>query len=296
MDTIRESRADRIFGLVNGAFLFCILIMILYPLLFILSSSFSSTSAVVSGKVWLFPVEFTFEGYTSVFNNDNIMTGFANSLFYVVAGTTLNVFLTILAGYPLSRDDFYGRQFFMLIFVITMLFDGGLIPRYILVKDLGLLNTRWSLILPTGLAVFLVFVTRTFFKSTIPKELLEASQMDGCNNFKYLWKVVIPVSAPIIAVLTLFYAIGHWNQFFNALIYLRDRNLFPLQLILNQILVRNEIDATMLEDIELLQKLEGMRELLKYSLIVVASAPALILYPFVQKHFVKGVMLGSLKG
>jgi putative aldouronate transport system permease protein len=293
---VRDSTGDRIFNWMNTLGLVVLLIVIVYPLIYILSSSFSSTEAVISGKVWLWPVQPTLEGYTAVFRNPLIITGFANSLFYMVVGTTLNVVMTILAAYPLSRKDFAGRNFYMLLIVFTMMFDGGLIPRYILVKDLGMLDTRWSLIIPAALGVFQVIIARTFFKMSLPEELLEAAQIDGCNDFRYLWRIVIPLSAPIIAVISLFYAVGHWNQFFNALIYLKSSQLFPLQIILNTILVQNTVDMTMFGDITEIAKREGLRELLKYSLIVISIAPMLLIYPFVQKHFVKGVMIGSLKG
>jgi putative aldouronate transport system permease protein len=244
--------------------------------------------------VWLWPVGFSLEGYKAVFRHDLIMTGFMNSLIYMVIGTAVNVFLTILAAYPLSRKDIFGGGFLMLLLVFTMLFDGGLIPRYLLVKDLGLLNTRWALIIPTALTVWNVIITRTYFKVSIPHEMLEAAQIDGCNDFRFLVKIVIPLSLPIIAVISLFYAVGHWNQFFNALIFLSDQKLFPLQLVLNHILIQNQVSLDMLDADEMVKR-EALVQLLKYSLIVVASAPVLAIYPFVQKYFVKGVMLGSLK-
>ena len=217
-------------------------------------------------------------------------------MFYMIVGTTVNVILTILAAYPLSRRDFYGRGIFMFLFVFTMMFNGGLIPNYLLVQDLGLLNSRWALIIPNALSVFNVIITMSFFKSTIPNELLESAQLDGCNDFKFLFKIVLPLSAPIIAVISLFYAVGHWNSYFGALIYLRDASLFPLQLILRDILVQNSVDPSMMGDATQLANKIGLQQLLKYSLIVVSSLPVLIAYPFVQRFFVKGVMIGSLKG
>ncbi|KKI90887.1 sugar ABC transporter permease [Bacillus sp. SA1-12] len=293
--SIKETKKDRIFTISNYTFLSILLVMFLYPLVYIVSASFSSTEAVTAGKVWLWPVDFSIEGYQAVFNYKFIWTGYANSLFYMIVGTLINITLTILAAYPLSRKDFYGKNLFMMLFLFTMLFSGGLIPNYLIVKELGLLDTRWAMIIPNAMSVFNVIITRTFFKSTIPDELLEAAKMDGCSDFRFLRSVVLPLSGPIIAVMALFYAVGHWNAFFNALIYLRDQNLFPLQLILNNILVQNEIDPTMMGNLEEEAGRAGIRELLKYSLIVVASIPVLIIYPFVQKHFVKGVMIGSLK-
>lgn len=292
---IRDTKIDRVFTTINYIILSFLLVIFLYPLIFIVSSSFSSTDAVVAGRVWLWPVDFSLEGYKAVFAYKQIWTGYGNSLFYMIVGTAINITLTILAAYPLSRKDFYGRNFFMFLFLFTMLFSGGLIPNYLLVKELGMLNTRWAMMIPNAMSVFNVIITRTYFKMTIPDELHEASKMDGCSDFRFLRSVVLPLSGPIIAVMGLFYAVGHWNAFFNALIYLRDQQLFPLQLILNNILVQNEVDPEMFMDIESQAAIAGLRELLKYSLIVVASIPVLVIYPFVQKHFVKGVMIGSLK-
>ncbi|UVI28456.1 carbohydrate ABC transporter permease [Paenibacillus spongiae] len=292
---IKESRGDRLFTIINYSVLSLLLATVLFPLLHVLSASFSSPQAIISGRVWLFPVDFSLEGYKTVFNYGLVWSGYANSLFYAVVGTTINVILTIMAAYPLSRKDFMGRQFFMFLFVFTMLFNGGLIPTYLLVKQLGMLDTRWAMIIPGALAVFNVIITRTYFRTTISDELLEAAQIDGCRNLRFLWKIVVPLSGPIIAVMALFYAVGHWNSYFGALIYLRDQGLYPLQLILKNLLVQNEFDPTMMGDVEQMAQKAYLTQLLKYSLIVVASLPVLIIYPFVQKHFVKGVMIGSLK-
>ncbi|MCJ8008238.1 carbohydrate ABC transporter permease [Lederbergia wuyishanensis] len=294
-NTIKDTGRDRVFTILNYVMLSFLLLIFVYPLIYIVSSSFSSTDAVLAGEVWLWPVDFSLEGYKAVFKYKQIWTGYGNSLFYMVVGTSINVTLTILAAYPLSRKEFYGRNFFMFLFLFTMLFSGGLIPNYLLVKELGMLDTRWAMMIPNAMSVFNVIITRTYFKMTIPDELVEAAKIDGCSDFRFLRSVVVPLSGPIIAVMSLFYAVGHWNAFFNALIYLRDPDLFPLQLILNNILVQNEIDPEVFIDIEKQASMSGLRELLKYSLIVVASLPVLVIYPFVQKHFVKGVMIGSVK-
>lgn len=293
---IKDSNDDRLFNFVNYSFLGIAFIVILYPLIYIVSASFSSSSAVTSGQVWLWPVGFNLEGYTAVFKHRLIMSSFGNSFYYMIVGTIFNVILTLLAAYPLSRKDFFGRRFFMLLCIFAMMFDGGLIPKYLLVKDLGILDTRWALIVPGALSIWNVILTRTYFKTTIPDELLEAAQMDGCSDFRFLFRMVLPLSTPIIAVISLFYAVGHWNQFFNALLYLKSPHLFPLQLVLNDILVQNKVDMTMVSDVADLAAKDQLRELLKYSLIVVASVPVLAIYPFVQRFFVKGVMVGSLKG
>jgi len=293
---IRENRSDRLFTAVNYIVLSLFLITILYPLVYVVSASISSSDAVISGEVWLWPVRPTLEGYTTVFKHRLIWSGFMNSIYYTAAGTAINVVLTILAAYPLSRKDFYGKNVFMFLFVFTMMFSGGLIPTYLVVKDLGMLNTVWAMLLPGALGVWNMIITRTYFQTTIPDELLEASQLDGCTDFQFIWKIVLPLSGPIIAVITLFYAVGHWNSYFSALIYLKDQSLYPLQLVLRDILVQNDVDMNMLMDVAEMAKREGLRELLKYSLIVVATVPLLVVYPFVQKYFVKGIMIGSLKG
>lgn len=294
--TIRESGSDRAFTIINYVILSIVLLIILYPLIYVVSASFSSSYAVLSGKVWLWPVEPSLDGYKAVFKNKNILTGFQNTLFYTIAGTLINVIMTILAAYPLSRRDFHGRNVFMLIFVFTMMFSGGLIPTYFVVKELHMIDTVWAMLIPTALSVWNVIIMRTYFQTTIPHELLEASQMDGCNDFRFLRSIVLPLSGPILAVIALFYAVGHWNQYFNAMIYLKDPGLYPLQLILRDILVQNEVKIDMLGDVKTAAARQGLRELLKYSLIVVSSVPLLIVYPFVQKFFVKGVMIGSIKG
>ena len=294
--SIKEAAEDRWFNVLNYTVLTLFFLIVLYPLVYIVSASFSSTNAVVSGRVWLWPVEPGLKGYAAVFEYKAIWTGFGNSIFYTVAGTLLNVVLTIIAAYPLSRRDFIGRQWIMFVFVFTIMFSGGIIPNYLLVKSLGLLDTRWALILPSALSVFNVIITRTYFQTNIPQEMLEAAQVDGCSDWKFLCKIVLPLSGPIVAVLMLFYAVGHWNSYFNALLYLKDRSLYPLQLVLRSILIQNQIDPSMVTSEEDLVARQGLADLLKYSLIVVATAPMLVIYPFVQKHFVKGVMIGSIKG
>jgi len=295
VSAIRDTRSDRVFVVCNYLALGLFLAAVLYPLIYIVSASLSDPVAVSSGEVWLWPVGLNTEGYNAIFDYGSIVSGFLNSVFYATVGTSINVALTLLAAYPLSRRDLYGRNGFMFLFVFTMLFSGGLIPTYLVVDALGLINTRWALILPTAMAVWNVIITRTFFQVTIPHELLEAARIDGCDDFRFFWRVVLPLSKPVIAVNALFYAVGHWNQFFNALIYLSDASLYPLQLVLREILVLNTLDPAQLDSAELLRRQE-LRELLKYSLIVIASIPPLLAYPFVQKHFVRGVMIGSLKG
>jgi multiple sugar transport system permease protein/putative aldouronate transport system permease protein len=295
---IKDSLSEKAFYWMNGSFLLIVLLVVIYPLLYIVSSSFSSTRAVISGRVWLWPVEPSLAGYSAVFNNKDILTGYVNTFLYTTAGTALNVIMTVAAAYPLSRRDFKARHLIMLLFVFTMFFSGGLVPSYLLIRNLGLINKRAVMIIPVAMGVWNVIITRTFFESTIPAEMLEAAQIDGCSDIKFILRIVLPLSSAILAVISLFYAVGHWNAFFSALLYLSERKLWPLQVFLREILILNTIDITVLESASLkeIETREGLKELLKYSLIVVASVPVLCLYPFVQRYFVKGVMIGSIKG
>ncbi len=293
---IRESRVDAIFMLINNAILLFIFLAVLYPLVYVFSASFSDPNAVAAGQVWLWPVKITPKAYVRIFEFSRIWTGYANSIFYATVGTFVNVVMTILAAYPLSRKDLFGKNFLLFLFVFSMMFSGGLIPLYITVKQLGLYDTRWALIIPQALSVWNMIIAITYFRTSLPQELLEAAQLDGCNDFQYLWNIVLPLSSPIIAVLSLFYAVGHWNQFFFALIFLANKDLFPLQLILRDILIANTIDPNLLEDAKTMAAKAGLRDLLKFALIIVASGPVLLIYPFVQKYFVKGLMIGAVKG
>lgn len=287
--------SDQILEIVLKVVLTLLGVVCAYPLIYILSSSFSSTEAVMSGKVWLFPVEFNLDGYRAVWKNESVWIGYRNTLFYMVSGTLLNLVMTFLAAYPLSRSDMPGQGPIMMLFTFTMIFGGGMIPGYILIKNLGMLNTVWSMIIPGAISVTNMIIARTFIISTIPKEMLEAAQIDGCSDIQYLLKMVLPLSGSITAVLTLYYAIGHWNAYMNAFMYLFDENLFPLQVFLREILISSKIEAEMVTD-EFGNQQLGMSELLKYSLIVVSTVPIMLMYPFIQKHFVKGVMIGAIKG
>jgi putative aldouronate transport system permease protein len=295
---IKQCRQDKIFNIINYLLLIIFFLIIMYPLIFIISCSFSSGQALMTGQVKLLPVEPSLLCYKTVFTYTPIWIGYANSLFYMVVGTCVNVVLTICAAYPLSRKELKGKKFLNWYFLFTMLFNGGLVPNYMLVKNLGLLNSRWAIILTGALSVYNVIVARSFFKQTIPEELLEAAKIDGCSYFKFITNVVIPLSKPIIAVISLWVAIGIWNSYFAPLIYLNDSSLQPLQLVLrNILLISTQVDFTKsASNPELMQNAKYLGELLKYGSIVVASLPLMILYPFVQKYFVKGVMIGSLKG
>jgi putative aldouronate transport system permease protein len=292
---IRESFGDRLFLTGIYTILTVILLVVLYPLIYIVSSSFSDPMAVSSGRVWLWPVDFTWQGYKAVLSSPQILTGYWNSLIYSLFGTLISVTLTVVFAYPLSRRTFYGRNVIMFFITFTMLFSGGLIPTYLVVKALGLLDTRWSLLIPGAIAVWQVIITKTFFQLSIPDERVEASEMDGCSDLRFMWSVVIPLSKPIIAVLCLMYAVGQWNAYFDALIYLKSQSLYPLQLVLRSILILNDSQTSNISTDELLRR-QYIADLMKYSLIVVASLPVLIIYPFIQRHFTQGMLIGSVKG
>jgi putative aldouronate transport system permease protein len=293
---IRESIGDRAFSLAANLLLALALAVVLFPMIYIVSASFSDPRAVVSGRVWLYPVNPSLIAYQTVFHNRQILSGYANSLAYTVAGTMVSLVLTVLGAFPLSRKEFYGRKLFMGIFLFTMLFSGGLIPSYLVVKGLGLIDSRLAIILPNAMGIWNVLITRTYFQSTIPDEMYEAAELDGCGDLRFLGAILVPLSGPIIAVMTLYYAVGLWNSYFDALIYLKSSALYPLQIVLRNILIMNQMDASMVSDVSDLARRQGLSEGLKYALIVVASAPLLVVYPFVQKYFIKGVMIGSLKG
>lgn len=293
---IRQNAGDRVFNAAIYLVLTAVLLIVAYPLICVLSASFSSPYAVSTGKVALWPVDVSLEGYAAVFKTNGIVRGYLNTILYTVLGTFISVAVTMLAAYPLSRRDLPGRNFFMFVFSFTMIFSGGMIPMYIQVRDLGMINTIWAIVLVGSLSVYNMIITRTFIQSSIPAEILEAAHIDGCSDAKYFFTMVLPLSKPVIAVITLFYAVGQWNSFFSAFLYLQDADLFPLQIVLRQILLANTIDAATINDPELAIAKQGMAELLKYSLIVVSTVPVLCVYPFVQKYFVAGVMIGSIKG
>lgn len=290
------SRNDKIFYVITYTCLTLFFIMVLYPCIYVLSASFSSGKAVQAGKVILFPVEFTLEGYKTVFNTQNIWIGFRNSVLYTVFGTCLNIFLTLCAAYSLSRKDLVGRKGIMFFLTFTMFFSGGMIPSYILVKKLQLLNTPLAMIIPGALSIYNTIITRSFIESTIPNELLEASKIDGCSDLKYFLKIVLPLSKAVIAVITLYYGVAHWNNYMRAMLYLHDKNIFPLTIFLKEILMADQIDPASVSDPEMLTKISEMVGVIKYALIIVSMVPILLIYPFIQKFFVKGVMIGSVKG
>lgn len=294
--TRRRTKGDIVFDLINNTLLFLILLSVIYPLYFIVIASFSDPVAVGSGDVLLKPMGITFEGYRRIFKDSSIWMGYKNSLLYAVLGTVLNIVLTMMLSYPLSRKDFSGRKALMLFLMITMYFSGGLIPTYLIVKKLGLVNNWLIMIILGAVSVYNVIITRSFIQGNIPEELYEAASIDGCSHFKYFAKIILPLSKPIIAVLVLYYGVSHWNQFFSAMIYLRNEKLYPLQLILRSILVKNQSQEMMMQEAGNMAEEQLMADLIKYGVIIVASLPVLAIYPFLQKYFVKGVMIGAVKG
>ena len=292
----RIAREDKVLYAVAYSALFVISAVILYPLFFVVIASVSNPVLVNTGKIFIIPRGLTFEGYKRIFAHEDILRGYRNSLAYMVTGTILNLALTLTAAYALSRKDLLGRNVFMAILTITMFFTGGLIPTFILVRNLGLYNTFFVMIIINAVAVWNVIIARTFFMSSIPQELLDAAVMDGCSDFRFFRSIVLPLSSAIIAVLMVFYAVGHWNQYFNGLIYLKSRELFPLQLILRDILIQAQFDEEMLFEDDNAMLIQMLAESIKYGVIVVASVPVLLLYPFVQRHYVRGIMIGAIKG
>ena len=289
---IKESTGERIFTGVIYAILILFCAIIVFPLLHIVSGSFSDPMALLRGEVSFWPKGFTFSMYEKVFKDASIWQGYGNTIVYTVLGTCISVVLTAFAAYPLSRKDFYGRNLFMGVFVFTMFFTGGMIPTFLIVQRLHLLNTMWALILPTAVSTYNLIIMRTFFESTIPFELVESASLDGCNDLVIFFRIVLPLSGPILAVMVLFYGVAQWNSWFPALLYISDRGLYPLQMVLREVLIQSDISnmAGSSGDVEIIG--DG----LKYATMVVATLPIMCLYPFLQKYFVKGVMIGAVKG
>ncbi len=295
---IKESRSDRIFDICNKILVWFFIVIISYPLIYIISASISDPQYVNSGEMWLFPKGITFEGFERVFQNSEIWLGYRNTIFYTLLGTFINLAVTLPMAYALSRSDLVGRKLIMALLVFTMFFEGGLIPTYLLVRDLGLINTVWAMVLPNAAAMWNIIVTMTFFKVSIPKGLEEAAEIDGASQIRTFFQIVIPLSAPIIAVMALFYGVGHWNQYFNALIYLQDRELYPLQLFLREILVQQQLTTELMQQAgtaEALSQHARIADIVKYAVMIISAAPLLIVYPFLQRFFIKGVLIGSLK-
>ena len=302
MPAKRETRSDRIFGLINTTILILIVIVEIYPLYFTVIASISDPYAVVKGKVFLLPEGFTWDAYKYVFSESRIWRGYRNTILYTLFGTTWNLFLTIPAAYVLSKKDLVGRGWITTFFLIPMYFGGGLIPTYLQVRSLNLIDKPWTLIILGGLSIYNMVVARVYYQSSIPGEIYGSARIDGASDFMQFFRIALPLSAPILAVMALYYGVGHWNNYFTALIYVSNSKLQPLQIELRNILLLNQTAVKALEDFEEdidiseLARRAYIAEAMKYSLIFISSAPMLIAYPFVQKYFVKGMMIGSLKG
>ncbi|MFC4810994.1 carbohydrate ABC transporter permease [Paenibacillus sp. GCM10023250] len=298
---VKETGRDKAFLVFNYLYVFLAFLIVLYPVVYIISASVSDPKLVASGAMWLWPRGFTFDGYERVFQNTNIWIGYGNTILYTVVGTTINLAVTLPAAYALSRKDFVGRHFFTGMFMVTMFFGGGLVPTYLLVKELGMVDTMWAIVVPSAASIWNIIVSRTFFQSSIPRELQEAAQIDGASNWRLFLTIVLPLSMPIIAVMALFYGVGNWNSYFSALIYLNDNAKYPLQLVLRQILVLQEMSAQggAALDASTASALNSKAEiaaLVRYAVIIVATVPVVLVYPFLQRYFVQGVMIGSIKG
>lgn len=292
---MKVSRSDKTFNFVNTLLLTLVLLIVAYPIYFVVIASISDPDAVYQGRVLLFPAGLTLDGYRQILETKSIWSGYANSLQYMLVGTTINVIMTLISAYPLSRRDFVGGSVIMFLYTFTMIFQGGMIPTYLNIRSLGILNTIWAMVLPGAIAAYNLIIARTFFRQTIPEELLDSGKIDGCTNIRFFLQIVLPLSPTLIAILILFYGVNHWNAYFDALLYISDDSKYPLQLVLRSILLQNQslAAASIDEDVYYLQRLT---DLMKYGVIVVASIPLLILYPFLQKYFVKGLMIGSVKG
>lgn len=293
-EIINNSRTDRMILLVNKVLLSLVVVIVMVPLLYVLLGSFLQPNILLSQGISLNPAHWTIDGYVRIFQDGSIMRGFFNSVLYAGGFTLVSIAFSILAGYSLSIDNLVGKKTIMIFFLFTMFFNGGLIPTYLLIRELGLINTPWAIILPGAVTVWNIILARTYFKA-LPNELKEAARIDGASDFMIFLKVVLPLAKPIIFVLALFAFIGQWNAYFNAMIYLEDRSLYPLQLVLREILIQNEVQPGMIADQLARAERQRVAEMIKYSSIVVASLPLLIMYPFFQKYFEKGVMVGSLK-
>jgi len=292
-----KTKSDIVFDTIILILCLFIFLLVAYPLYFVIIASVSDSTLVSTGQVTLYPKGFSLFGYKEIFNDSRIWVGYKNTIIYTVLGTFVNLLLTLPAAYVLSRQDFKARRFLMFIFVVTMFFNGGLIPTYLLMKELSLINNMWVFILPFSVNVFNLIITRTFFESSLPKELFEAAQMDGCTHFQFFGKIALPLSKAVISVVGLYYLVGHWNDFFTGLIYIRDYSLQPLQIVLRDILLSNQVFAEGAgADGAAGGYAQKYADQIKYGVIIVSTLPILIIYPFIQKYFEKGVMIGSVKG
>jgi putative aldouronate transport system permease protein len=292
---MKFSLSDRGFGIVNAIFIGFLVLLVVYPLIFVISASISDPNAVSLGKMWLWPVDITLEGYKLVFKNNDIWTGYRNTIVYTVVGTLIHLFILLPCAYALSRKEMKGKKLFLWFVLFTMLFNGGLIPTYLVVQSLGMLDSIWAIVIPNVVGAWSILVAKAFFQQSIPDQLVEASKIDGASDFYIFLRIVLPLSMPIVAVMALFHAVSLWNQYFSALIYLTDRELYPLQIILREILVVNQMETGSGLATETLATQVQRAGLIKYAIIIISSLPLLIIYPFLQRFFVQGVLIGSVK-
>ena len=298
---IRTNRNDRIFEMINMTLIAMIIVICVYPIYFTLMASISEPNEVISGHVYLWPIKLTLDSYRNILNYSQVWTGYLNTIFYSVFGTAYNLLLLIPASYAMAKKTLKGKNIFMVYFVFTMYFSGGLVPYYLLLKSLGFIDNPFVMIIPGAFSVFNMIIARTFFQTNIPESLTEAAKIDGASEARIFVQIVLPLSGSIIAVFTLFNAVGQWNSYFNAMLFLNNSKFYPLQLVLRKILVLNEnintssyvMSDDMMDDLIRRQKLA---QTMKYALIIISNLPVLIAYPFVQKYFVKGVLIGSIKG
>lgn len=286
---------DLAFNIVLYAICIIILLIVVYPLYFIVIASFSNPTEVANGKVWLWPSQFTVDGYKEILRHAEIWVGYRNTIFYTVAGTLIGLAVNIPAAYALSRRDLVGRKVITFYFIFTMFFNGGLIPTYFTIRDFGLYNSFWVMVLPFSVVVYHIIIARTFFDSSLPQGLLDAAQIDGCSNLRFFFQIALPLSKAVLAVIALYTAVAQWNAYFNALVYIKDDGLKPLQLIIRNILITNQPIAGPGDGLAA-QEARRLSELMKYAVIIVTTVPIMCVYPFVQKYFSKGVMIGAIKG
>jgi len=293
---MRLTANDKAFHTVNFAILIFTGLIVLLPLMHVISQAFSDPQSVLAGRVLFWPRNFTLDTIVMILSNPNVRIGYFNTFFYASVGTVINLFVTVCCAYPLSRKGFVGRNFFMIVFSFTMMFSGGMIPTFMVIRNLGLIDTRAVMLLPGAMAVWNMIICRTFFQNTIPKEMYESAELDGAGHIRVLVSMVLPLSTPVLAVLTLFYAVGHWNSYFDALLYLRSQNLFNIQLILQNAISSIEALLNQADNLTAAERTMALAEASKYAMIVVSMIPVLALYPIIQRYFVKGIMIGAIKG
>lgn len=292
---LQSSKSDKAFDIVNIIIMIIVCICIAYPLYFVLVASFTDPNIVNEGRLLLYPVKLFTGGYERIFNYPPLWQGYKNTIIYTFVGTLVAIFATVPTAYALSRKDLFGRRIVMFLFTFTMFFNGGIIPLYIIIQKINIYDTIWAMVLPGAVSIYNLIVCRSFFDSSIPDELLEASRLDGCSDFKFFFKIVLPLSSTIIAVMVLFYATSMWNQFMNALMFMADQKKMPLQVIMRNLILINQAGSMTTDASEMIMR-QKLAEQLKYAVIVVSALPLLICYPFLQKYFTKGVMIGAVKG